>query len=181
MSGEALAIVGGTGAIGVGLVFLSAGMAKLRNRRIFPGVVENYRLLPPALVRPVAAILPAGEVLTGAALLAGVWLAALPAIALLLIFGWAMAVNIARGRGHIDCGCGRSDLRQPLNRGLVWRNAVLALAVVPALFGLPEFGSAGWWIGAAGGVALFLMVLVVNALSALANGPLTTMMERKSA
>lgn len=181
-SGQALSIVGGTGAVAVGLVFLTAGIAKLRSRRLFAGVVANYRLLPSPLVRPVAAILPTGEVVSGAALLAGFGLAALPAIVLLLVFGWAMAVNIARGRSQIDCGCGRSDLRQPLHRALVVRNGVLALVATPALFATPAFGSAESLIAIAGGLALFLMVLVVNALTALAGSPLAAaMMEGKSA
>ena len=43
------------GAIGTGIVFVEAGLAKLRNRDVLPGVVANYRLLPEALVAPVAA------------------------------------------------------------------------------------------------------------------------------
>ncbi|MCX7283480.1 MAG: methylamine utilization protein MauE [Novosphingobium sp.] len=168
----ALAICGGVAAVGNGLVFLTAGMAKLRNRRIFPGVVASYRLLPNGLVGPVAAFLPPAEVLIGAALIGGIAVAVVPAIALLIAFAAAMAVNIGRGRANIDCGCGRSELRQPLSRTLVLRNVVLAVLLVPALFAVPSFGSAAWGLAIAGGLALYLMTLLVNALAALAAGPL---------
>lgn len=174
----ALAICGGVAAVGNGLVFLTAGVAKLRNRQVFPGVVANYRLLPEALVGPVAVVLPLAEVLIGAALLGGVALAAVPAAALLLAFAAAMAVNIGRGRAHIDCGCGRSELRQPLSRTLVVRNLVLAGLLVPAAFAVPSFGSAEWAFALAGGLALYLLTLLVNALAALAAGPLAV--ERNS-
>lgn len=174
-----LAICGGAAAIGNGLLFLTAGMAKLRARRVFPGVVANYRLLPDALVGPVAMALPLAEVLIGASLLGGVAAAALPAsMLLLLVFAAAMAVNIRRGRAHIDCGCRRSELRQPLSRALVVRNIVLAALLAPSLAGLPAFGSAAWGFALAGGLALYLLTLLVNALSALAAGSLA--LERNS-
>lgn len=175
----ALAVAGGSASVGVGLVFLTAGIAKLRSHRIFPGVVANYRLLPQALVAPVAACLPYVEFIVGAGLLAGLSLMTLPAVALLLVFAAAMAVNIARGRAHIDCGCGRSELRQPLSWTLVVRNVALSLLLLPALFNTPGILSAEWLIALAGGAALYLLTLLVNALAALATGPLAAM-ERNS-
>lgn len=168
----AMAIAGGAAAIGTGLVFIGTGMAKLRHRALFPGVVANYRLLPEPLIRPVALVLPPLELAVGAGLLAGWRWAAAPAIALLVLFALAMAINIARGRGHIDCGCGRPDLRQPLNRVLVWRNVVLAALLVPALAAIPDFASAPWLVALAGGLALYALTLLANALAALATGPL---------
>lgn len=179
LGASAIAITGGASAIGVGLVFVTAGLAKLRSRRMFPGVVANYRLLPEALVAPVASALPWAELGLGLGLMAGIGLLAAPAIVLLLVFAAAMAINIGRGRAHIDCGCGRSDLRQPLSRTLVVRNLALALLLVPALVRTPSFASAEWLIALAGGLALYLMTHLVNALAALATGPLATM-ERNS-
>lgn len=176
---SAIAITGGAAAIGVGLVFVTAGLAKLRSRRIFPGVVANYRLLPEAMVAPVAFALPWIELVIGLGLLSGTGLLAAPAIALLLVFAAAMVINIGRGRAHIDCGCGRSDLRQPLSRTLVVRNLALALLLVPTLVQTPPFASAEWLIAMAGGLALYLMTHLVNALASLATGPLATI-ERNS-
>lgn len=171
-----MGVVGAAAGIGVGAMFLSAGLAKLRRRRSFPGVVANYRLLPSVLVAPVAAALPVAEIAIGSALIAGVRSAAVPAGLLLLLFAAAMAVNIGRGRSHIDCGCGRSELRQPLSRTLVARNLLLAMLLLPLLVPTPPFGSALWLIALAAGVALYLLTVLANALSALAQGPLA--MER---
>jgi uncharacterized membrane protein YphA (DoxX/SURF4 family) len=176
---SAIAISGGAAAIGVGLVFVAAGIAKLRNRRVFPGVVANYRLLPEALVGPVAFLLPLAELALGLALIAGFGVAAVPAIVLLLVFAVAIAVNIGRGRAHIDCGCGRSELHQPLSRALVVRNTGLALVLVPALVATPVFASVEWLISLAGGLALFLLLQLVNVLAAIAAGPLASL-ERNS-
>ncbi|MFN3457180.1 MAG: MauE/DoxX family redox-associated membrane protein [Novosphingobium sp.] len=176
--GEAIGVAGAAAGIGVGAVFLGAGLAKLRNRRVFPGVVANYRLLPEALVAPVAVTLPIAEVVIGLALFAGLRVAAVPAGLLLLAFAAAMAINIGRGRSHIDCGCGRPELRQPLSRALVVRNLVLAALLLPLLMPTPPVGSALWFVALAFGVALYLLTLLANALSALAQGPLA--MERNS-
>ncbi|MBF9151496.1 methylamine utilization protein MauE [Novosphingobium sp. 1Y9A] len=176
--GEAIGVAGAAAGIGVGAVFLGAGLAKLRNRRVFPGVVANYRLLPEPLVAPVAVTLPIAEVVIGLALFAGLRVAAVPAGLLLLAFAAAMAINIGRGRSHIDCGCGRPELRQPLSRALVVRNLVLAALLLPLLMPTPPVGSALWFVALAFGVALYLLTLLANALSALAQGPLA--MERNS-
>lgn len=174
----AMGIAGMAGAIGVGAVFIGAGIAKLRSRQVFPGVVANYRLLPEAMVPAVAATLPVAEVAVGLALIGGVRFAAVPAGLLLLVFAAAMAINIGRGRSHIDCGCGRSELRQPLSRALVMRNIVLAGLLVPALLPQPPFAWAQGLIGLAAGAALYFLTLLANALAALAQGPLA--MERNS-
>ena len=170
---SALDIAGLAAAYGTGLLFLQAGFAKLRRSAFLPGIVANYRLLPEPLVMPVARTLPIAEILIGAALLAsGERLAIVMAVALLLLFAGAMAINIARGRSHIDCGCGHSHLRQPLSWPLIWGNLVLAafalLRLVPASAPtLAERLSA-----AAAGAGLFVLVLLFNALGALALSPI---------
>ena len=187
-----------TGAIGAGIVFVEAGLAKLRHRELVPGVVANYRLLPESLVQPVATLLPVVELGVGLGLIAsvltasglnagdlnvgdlnfgvtgggGLRLFALPAAALLVVFAWAMAINIRRGRRAIDCGCGRSQLRQPLGWGLVVRNVVLALLV--AIRALPGESASAVEIALAliAGITLFAIILLFNALAALAASPL---------
>jgi len=129
-----LAIIGRAASIGIGLILLLSGAEKLRHRALLPGVIANYRLLPSTLVTPAALILPVAELLIGGALMA--WLAPLPvvlAILLLLLFAAAMATNIARGRSHIDCGCGRSQLRHRIGWPLVGRNVILALLLATGL------------------------------------------------
>lgn len=169
-----------TGAIGSGIVFVEAGLAKMRHRDLLPGVVANYRLLPEALVAPVAAILPPVELGLGFGLIASSmtgggtlhWFA-VPAAALFVVFAAAMAINIRRGRSQIDCGCGRSQLRQPLGWGLVGRNLVLAVLV--AIHGIvPPHGfvMGNVALALAAGLCLFLFFLLFNALTALAASPL---------
>lgn len=167
------------GAIGTGIVFVEAGLAKLRHRELVPGVVANYRLLPEALVAPVAMILPPVELGLGIGLIASAFLGgalhwlALAAAALFLAFALGMAINIRRGRSHIDCGCGRSHLSQPLGWGLVARNVVLALLVaVHAVAPAQGFVPADLALALAAGVCLFLFFLLFNALAALAASPL---------
>ncbi|WP_420383781.1 MauE/DoxX family redox-associated membrane protein [Novosphingobium sp.] len=170
------------GAIGTGIVFVEAGLAKLRHRDVLPGVVANYRLLPEGMVAPVATLLPLVELGLGLGLLASSltgsgplhWLA-LPAAALFLVFATAMAINIRRGRSQIDCGCGRSQLRQPLGWGLVIRNCGLALLV--AMYGIvPPTGFVAGNVALAlvAGLCLFLFFLLYNALTALAASPLAS-------
>jgi len=166
-------ILGMAAAYGVGLLLLQAGAAKVRHRRLLPGVIANYRLLPDALVDPFARMLPVAEIGLGIALIVGIGGPALVAVAALLLgFAAAMAVNIARGRSHIDCGCGLSQLRQPLRWPLVWTN--IALAALLLLGTLPSSAPslADRVTAAAAGASLFLLVLLFNALGALALSPI---------
>jgi uncharacterized membrane protein YphA (DoxX/SURF4 family) len=168
LSGQVIQIAGFAASIFVGLVFLAAGIDKLRHRTLLPGVIANYRLLPAVLVQPAAWVLPVVELFVAAGLLVGSRpLAPAAAILLLLVFAAAMAINIGRGRRHIDCGCGHAGLRQALGWPMVVRNlamaAVLSMRIlVPAPLGTAELAVAI----AAGGTA-FLLMLMFNALKAL--------------
>jgi Methylamine utilisation protein MauE len=42
-------------------------------------------------------------------------------------------VNLARGRGELDCGCGAGDASRPIAPWMVTRNLVLALALATTL------------------------------------------------
>jgi len=168
-----LGVIGLAGALGVGMVFAHAGLVKLQHRHVMPGIVANYRLLPDALVGIVAGALPIVELAIGLALLAGgLRLAVLPAALLLIVFAGAMAINLRRGRSHIDCGCGRSDLRQTLRWSLVVRNLALAAIVLPRLLPTTTPGALDLATAIAGGVSLFLATLLFNAIGALAASPL---------
>jgi hypothetical protein len=166
-------ILGMAGAYGAGLLLVQAGAAKLRHYRLLPGVVANYPLLPEPLIAPFARALPIAELALGAALILGVGrLAALAAAALLAGFAAAMAVNIARGRSWIDCGCGLSQLRQPLRWALVWSNVALAGLLLLGTLPLPAPSLADRFTAAAAGASLFLLVLLYQALGALALSPI---------
>jgi hypothetical protein len=116
----------------VALVFLSAAVGKMRHWLALQGVIANYRLVPQALVAPIAYLLPPVEAALAIWLLSG-WAApsaAAGAAGLLCVFAVAMAVNLSRGRRDINCGCFQSALRQTLSWALVWRNVSLASGLV---------------------------------------------------
>jgi len=168
-----LGVIGLAGAFGVGLIFAHAGFAKLQHRHVMAGIVANYRLLPEALVGVVANALPVVELVIGLALLAGLRVAVVPAGLLLIVFAGAMAINLHRGRSHIDCGCGRSELRQALRWSLVVRNLALAAVVLPRL--LPAAAPDAFELATAiaGGASLFLATLLFNAIGTLVASPLS--------
>ena len=175
-----LAVLAGAGALGAGAVFIGAALAKLRHRALFPGVVANYRLLPDALVAPVAALLPLAELALGAGLIAALFIGGafalavgLAAAVLLLVFAVAMAVNLRRGRAHIDCGCGHPQLRQPLSWLLVGRNIVLALPLVALGLVWRPLGGLDLVSALVGGLAVALVYYLFNALAALLSSPLS--------
>ncbi|KUR70768.1 methylamine utilization protein MauE [Novosphingobium fuchskuhlense] len=175
LGGTGLSVLGLAGTMGVGLVFLQAALAKLRHRDLLAGVISNYRLLPSAMVAPAAVLLaPAELVIAIGLLLGGQALAAAASILLLAVFAAAMGINIARGRREIDCGCGRSQLRQPLSWLLVARNLLLAALLVPRLLPNPAPAMADLVVALAGGLAIFVIVQLFNAIGALAASPLAT-------
>jgi hypothetical protein len=142
------------------LVFAAAVYGKLRHRAEFIGIVANYRLLPQGLVRTVAWLVigfEAAVVLSLAFDCILVWGAALAA-ALLASFAAAMAINLARGRKAIDCGCFRSTLRQPLSVALVARNLFLGAVILPLVVTVSRNMEVLQWLdGLAAGSVLFLL------------------------
>jgi len=117
------------------LLFLVAASHKLRDFGRFRTTLGDYRLLPGAVV-PLAAILVVGvEIAAAITLLASARRAPGPvaAAALLVLYGVAIALNLARGRRHIDCGCAGPAVRRPISGWLVARNGALAAAVLVGL------------------------------------------------
>jgi hypothetical protein len=166
---DLLAAVSVAGRTGVGLVFVLAATQKAMHWRILPGVISNYRLLPRWMHWPVAVLLVPLEMVLGVTLLSAQlkpW-PELAGIVLLLLFAAAMAVNVARGRDHIDCGCGESFLRQSLSWALVARNGVLAACLAPSLVITERMGMSLALSAVAAGIGLFLLYLLFNILAAL--------------
>ena len=170
MPGAFVLFLGSAAATCAGLLFLVAAVAKLRHRAELPAVIANYRLLPPPAIAPAALLLPWTEGVIGLTLLVGgvaAQIAAWAAIALLLLFAGGMAVNIRRGRSHIDCGCGIGGLRQPLRAALVRRNLVLAASLVTLALMPGTLPVSGRLLATAAGAVAFLLVLLLDALLAL--------------
>ena len=110
----------------IALVFAEAVYHKLSDMRAFRDTLANYQLVPERSLRLVAAAIIALEIAAAVSLL---WPGApsAPAVAasILVVYAAAIAINLLRGRGSIDCGCSGAVVRQSLSAGLVIRNAVL--------------------------------------------------------
>ena len=92
--------------IALGLFFVIAALPKLVDPPSFAHMIYNYRLVPGAFVNLMALVMPWLELLTGLALIFGIWSRTSAALvgALLLVFIAALSANLARGNA-IDCGC----------------------------------------------------------------------------
>lgn len=90
----------------LGWQFVLASVPKLRAPGAFERAVMNYELLPARASRFVARVLPIAESCVGIALLAGLAspVAATLAAICLVVFAFAVAANLVRGRTP-DCGC----------------------------------------------------------------------------
>ena len=134
-----------TSALTLALVFGVAAAGKFASWAELEGVVLNYRIAPRWMAPLIARALPPVEALVALGLLVpetrvpSAWVC----LTMLVVFAAAMAVNIARGRTDIDCGCFRSSLRQNLSWWLVLRNAILAVGAMVCL-AVPGERALGW-------------------------------------
>jgi uncharacterized membrane protein YphA (DoxX/SURF4 family) len=122
--------------VALALLFLAAAAHKLRDWAAFARALGAYGIVPPRLERGAAACLAAIEVVAGAALILSAS-AVGPALAaaLLALYSGAIALNLARGRSDIDCGCSLGSRGQKLSWWLVARNIGL---LGSALLALPQ-------------------------------------------
>jgi uncharacterized membrane protein YphA (DoxX/SURF4 family) len=124
--------LGLAGRLVIGLVFLVAAVPKLRDPAAFRSSVAAYKILPEALVTPVARALPPLEVAIGLMLITGILVVPVSVLAALVLVGFAAAIWYAVERGSkIGCGCGFRQL-QTVSRALVARNAALTAAALAA-------------------------------------------------
>ena len=91
---------------GLGVVFLWASWDKIIHPLEFAKIIENYQILPPAFVNPMALVLPWIEGLCGLLLISGRLVpgAALTVDLLLLVFILTTGYNLYRGL-DVNCGC----------------------------------------------------------------------------
>lgn len=134
--------------IAVGVVLLVAGVAKVC-QPAWPATAAAFGA--PAWLVPV---LPWGEVVLGALLVAGVGLpwTALLAAGLLSAFAVAVAIRVRRGDA-VPCGCFGETSPQPVGRDTVLRNVLLVVLALTAA--ADRGGNDGIWsavLGVAGGL-----------------------------
>jgi hypothetical protein len=157
--------------IAFGLLFLLAAVHKLTALHEFRAALAAYKLLPGALISPISIFVPILEALLGAA-----WLLAIQAVfvalasaVLLSAYASAIAINLLRGRIHIDCGCGMASTAgrdQQLSWGLVLRNLVLIVAALAATLPASEraIGVVDYVTLVAGLLAIVLLYGAANQL-----------------
>jgi uncharacterized membrane protein YphA (DoxX/SURF4 family) len=111
--------------LGLGILFLYAGVVKMIDLQGFAIDIANYRMIPDSLVSLIAATVPGIEIACGATLLlprtvrASAWLI----LIMLAFFTVAVAQALARGIS-IECGCFGSS-RDPVTMLTLARDVAL--------------------------------------------------------
>lgn len=116
----------------LGAIFIYAGWVKLFDMDSMARAIANYRVVPLSWVNVLAIVIPAVEVIAGAALIAGVMMKGALAIitGLILVFCIAIVSAILRGL-NIECGCfGTSDSEQ-VGLAVLVRDLLMLAATVP--------------------------------------------------
>ena len=92
--------------ISLGSVFIWASWSKILDPQSFASIIQNYQILPPSLVNPMAILLPWVEALCGVSLLSGYFVRGSTLIVnvLLIVFSLVLSFNIYRGL-DVTCGC----------------------------------------------------------------------------
>lgn len=148
-------------------LMLAAAVHKLRYVAAFRQAVEDYRLLPAALVRPAVLLAPLAEAAAGIAALLGRPIGLVAIAGLLLLYAIAIAINLRRGRSSIDCGCfGFGKTGQPINPLMVARNALLAavaLSIALADIAARPFSWLDWLSIACATSAIILLYAIMEA------------------
>ena len=121
----------------VGLAFVLASIHKIVHPGAFAQIVYSYQLFPAYTINLIAIVMPFVELVTGLALLTGVYPRAAATIVngLLVAFMVIIAVNLMRGH-DFDCGCFPTFITRlyadsPVN--MLIRNAVLLACSLPVM------------------------------------------------
>jgi putative oxidoreductase len=117
--------------VGLGVLFVYAGVMKLGDPTAFAIEIGNYRLWP-ELAPYLAVLLPAIEITAGLGVIAlpASWRrgAALCVVGLMVMFTVAVSIAVARGI-NVDCGCFGGD-SGPVTAQTIARDVALLVAAV---------------------------------------------------
>lgn len=161
---------------GIALLFAVAAARKAQAFTEWVKALSAYKLLPEVALTPAAYAMPALECLAAILLAANIvagpsWplFAAGPllATALLLAFGAAIAINLLRGRTHLDCGCDPRGLPKPIGWNKVAYNAVLIALLAIALGAQGPLAAPVVGVAAVTGAASYWLLTCVGTLFAL--------------
>jgi Methylamine utilisation protein MauE len=116
---------------GIALLFASAGARKLQDLARFTEIFAAYRVIPVAVARRLAWLIPCLELSVAITLL---WepsrrMAVISAIAVLVAYASGLGLNLLRGRRDLECGCGAARDRRAIAAWMIWRNLILAAAL----------------------------------------------------
>jgi len=145
-------------AFGLSLLFLAAGLQKMRSRDSFHQVLSGYQLLPAAALSGASRVVPLVELALAAGLVYTDTraIAAIGAASLLCLYAASIWINLKRGNIGLDCGCQLGESRQTISYALVYRNALLAgvalLLIAPQSsreVALYDYGATGFGIAIA--------------------------------
>nr|WP_274379036.1 MauE/DoxX family redox-associated membrane protein [Altericroceibacterium spongiae] len=117
-------------------------------------------------VSPASFALVLAELVLAAGLLAWPMIAVPGAMALLLIFTFAMRVNIARKRDFISCGCSLSG-RRGISNSMVLHNLILCLLLMLPLLPLEPITGFAFVNCAIAGLLLYLLLQLFGEIAAL--------------
>ena len=123
--------------VAIGVIFVVAGASKVGHAPEFAAQIAGFRLLPQAVIAPMALVLPFLEILLGGYLVVGLFtrMAAWVAVLLFAAFDGAIASAVVRGM-TVSCGCFGPNDKTVTTWAEVARDAVFVLlAVVVALRG----------------------------------------------
>jgi len=116
----------------LGLVFIYASIDKVVHPDQFAEIMQDYEILPNAVVNLAALWLAWIEVVLGVCLIAGVWVraAALMVTGLTAVFIGGLAIAFTRGVG-LHCGCFSTDPGGEARTWIsLWQEGLLLLACV---------------------------------------------------
>lgn len=117
--------------VAIGGILVVAGAGKVGHAAEFAAQIAGFRLLPQAIIGPMAVELPFIEIAVGALLIAGLFtrFAAWTAVAMLAAFDGAIASAVVRGM-TVSCGCFGPNDKTVTTWAEVARDAVFVLLAV---------------------------------------------------
>ena len=136
MNGRAARIIVLVVRVVLGAIFIVAGASKMGHFAEFAQQIAAFRILPRAVVAPMAILLPFVEIAVGGALVAGFATRAAATVATVLLFVFDVAIASAVMRGlSLNCGCFGPNDATVTTWGEVGRDAIfVVLALVVALW-----------------------------------------------